>query len=311
MKLQKRILGQYTEQNQGPLFICLGGIHGNEHAGLLAFQRVFAHLQKNTPEFNGELVGVAGNLPAIEQKIRFVELDLNRQWYDEKIKSIEAVPKNQLKNEDKEQRELLSLLKRLLNQTPYSPVVLLDMHTTSAKGGIPFAIANDTPLSQELALNLGVPTIMGVEKIVRGTTLNYFSQLTLSAFGFEAGQHDNPLSVDRMEAAIWLTLHKIGCMRYNDVPNYDAHRALLEKLGQGIPKLVEFSYRHAISEQDEFVMRPGYKNFQPVKKGEVLAHDVRGEVKSDYNGMVLMPLYQKQGEDGFFIIQEVEMPTLA
>jgi succinylglutamate desuccinylase len=48
-----------------------------------------------------------------------------------------------------------------------------------------------------------------------------------------------------------------------------------------------------------------YNNFDPIAKGEVLAYDKNGPIKSPYGGLILMPLYQKQGDDGFFVIQEI------
>ncbi len=302
----KRLLGRYTQEQDGPLFVGMGGIHGNEHAGILAFNRVFEHLEKTNPPFKGEFVGVAGNLPAIEQKRRFIDTDLNRQWTDEKISFINAETRRNLKSSEAlQQKELLILFNRILQTSNYHPMVLLDMHTTSAKGGVPFSIANNTELSKSLATNLGAPAILGVDKIISGTTLNYFTKLGMCAFGFEAGQHDNPQSVDRMEAALWLTLEKLGCLDVSEIPNYSEHRNLLHELCKEIPGLVEFTYRHAIHEGVNFVMKPGFKNFQPIVKGQVLAEDNSGPILAEQDGMILMPLYQKQGEDGFFVIRPV------
>jgi succinylglutamate desuccinylase len=58
---------------------------------------------------------------------------------------------------------------------------------------------------------------------------------------------------------------------------------------------------------DDFRMRPGYQNFQPVKKGEWLANDQDGKIVARCDGYILMPLYQSQGDDGFLIIQEHEI----
>ena len=44
-----------------------------------------------------------------------------------------------------------------------------------------------------------------------------------------------------------------------------------------------------------------------VKKGELIAKDKNGDIFSPANGRILMPLYQKQGEDGFFIIKEINV----
>ena len=68
----------------------------------------------------------------------------------------------------------------------------------------------------------------------------------------------------------------------------------------------ELLYVHPIAADDDFVMHPGFKNFQPIAKGELLASDKNGEIKAKQDGRILMPLYQKQGEDGFFLIQTVE-----
>jgi hypothetical protein len=63
-------------------------------------------------------------------------------------------------------------------------------------------------------------------------------------------------------------------------------------------------YRHHIEPEDAFRMRPGYRNFQPVRRGEVVADDVRGEVHVDQKARILMPLYQTLGQDGFFLMRE-------
>ena len=56
-------------------------------------------------------------------------------------------------------------------------------------------------------------------------------------------------------------------------------------------------------------MRPGFHNFQPVRRGEVLASVDPGsgarEVQSPIAGRVLMPRYQALGDDGFFLGREV------
>jgi len=303
-----RILGRYTQGKKGALFICLAGIHGNELAGIYAFQRVCDYLQQHHPNFIGELIGIAGNLTAIEGKKRFVKMDLNRQWYDEKLAHIRQTPKRQLiDNEDIQQKELMVLLERLVSQNEGTPIILLDMHTTSSKSGVPFAIANNTPYSKELATYLGIPAIVGVEKMVKGTTLNYFSQMDMVAFGFEAGQHKDKRSIDLMEAAIWMTLLKINSIARHNLPaDFQDHEEKLVALGENIPNLVEFTYRHDIVPEDEFVMLPNFENFQYIEKGQLLAHDRNGAIYAPQSGYMLMPLYQKQGEDGFFLVTRDE-----
>jgi hypothetical protein len=51
-------------------------------------------------------------------------------------------------------------------------------------------------------------------------------------------------------------------------------------------------------------MDPGYSNFQEVVEGQVVAHDHAGPVAIGEKSRLLMPLYQEQGEDGFFLVRE-------
>lgn len=52
-------------------------------------------------------------------------------------------------------------------------------------------------------------------------------------------------------------------------------------------------------------MRPGFANFAPVTQGQPLADDSGGEVLSPEDGMIFLPLYQEQGDDGFFIVRPI------
>src|SRR5690606_11006080 len=70
-------------------------------------------------------------------------------------------------------------------------------------------------------------------------------------------------------------------------------------------RIVEVRYRQPIADGDVFEMRPGFENFDRVKKGQVLAAQNGLDVKAVESGMVMMPLYQKLGEDGFFLAREV------
>ena len=69
--------------------------------------------------------------------------------------------------------------------------------------------------------------------------------------------------------------------------------------------MTEIIHRHAIEEGDNFVMEPNFKNFQFVPKNTLLATDKNGEVRNKEDAHLLMPLYQKQGEDGFFLVKEL------
>ena len=52
-------------------------------------------------------------------------------------------------------------------------------------------------------------------------------------------------------------------------------------------------------------MEPNYHTFQPVVKGEILAHNKAGKIRAREKGRIFMPLYQEQGDDGFFIVRRI------
>jgi len=82
---------------------------------------------------------------------------------------------------------------------------------------------------------------------------------------------------------------------------------LLEERSKGLPLEAKLMHVHSVQANDNFRMTDTkiYNNFDPITKGEILAYDKNGPIISPYDGLILMPLYQKQGNDGFFIIQEI------
>jgi succinylglutamate desuccinylase len=298
------MLGTYGGHSDGPLVICLGGIHGNEPAGVVAAQRVLQWLSTNRPAFRGELVALSGNRGALLCRCRYVAHDLNRLWSDERVAALrQGTATHFTSPEDIEQRELLMAIDEALARRR-GPVIFLDLHTTSATG-LPFAVIADTLLNRHFARNLPVPVILGLEEHLDNTTLNYMNDCGYIAIGFEGGQNESAEAIDNNEAALWTTLITAGCLQQQDVPQI---RALCERLVQqtrSVPPILEIRYRHAISPGTTFSMEPGFTNFQPINRHQLLARDDRGEIRATEDGHILMPLYQSQGTDGFFLVRAV------
>ena len=143
---------------------------------------------------------------------------------------------------------------------------------------------------------------------MQGTSLHFFHRtipgIPVTPVVFESGQHEDRLSVNRAIAASINCMRTIGMVNAQDVEN--VHDIILQKFSNHLPKIVTLVHRHEIKMEDNFVMQEGYKNFSKVEKGEVLALDVRGPIISPISGRLLMPLYQKKGEDGFFIVKDID-----
>lgn len=312
-----RIIGEYTGPNRGPLFVCFAGMHGNEPAGVEALRILFT-LLVNEPHINprfkfwGRMVGVAGNLQALRRKTRFIDKDMNRQWTPENIVRIKATPDEQLEAEDAEIKAILKLIDQEISTYQPEKLILLDLHTTTASGGI-FTITCDDPESVAIGTELHAPVIKGLLNGIEGTTLHYFNTQNIGiptiAVTFESGQHEDPLSVNRAIAAIINCMRTIGNVKAEHVEN--RHDALLIEYSRELPKVAELIMCHRIQEGDDFVMEPGYENFQKVKKGDLLAQDRYGPIYAVADASILMPLYQKQGDDGFFLVKTVETFEMA
>ena len=313
----ERIIGTYTGPEHGALVVVLGAVHGNEPAGVLALEEVFRLLEHEPTvnpgfRFRGKLIGLVGNRRAFHTRQRFIHCDLNRLWTTDNLHRIRQTDPPQRKAEEQELLELLEFLHDEIRQTRPEALVLLDLHTTSAEGGI-FCIPSDDAGSLRLAKELHAPVILGMLDGLQGTLLhfaagNHFEIDGLPHYSigaaFEAGQHNDPLSVSRSIAAIVNCLRAAGCIRPEDVDS--RHETILKTFSDPLPKVTRLRHVHHIRPGDTFQMRPGYINFQAIRRNEYLADDTTGPVLAPEDGLILMPLYQPQGTDGFFVVQEIQ-----
>ena len=305
----QRIIGHYTGQVRGTLIIALAAMHGNEPAGIQALNRLFQMLEDEPKHnsgfvFKGRIVGVMGNIQAFERKLRFVKKDLNRELTLENLKNLRLTPQYRLAYEDLELMELTQAIKNEIIEYKPSRLVVVDLHTTSASGGI-FSIVSDDMESLNLATQLNAPVVLGMIGKTGGTTLHYFKTENMGiptvSICFEGGQHNDALSIQRMIAWLVNLLREVKSVDKDDVEN--RHETILKNYSKHLPKVVDLFYVHHIQPSDHFQMREGYKNFQAIKAGEVLADDKNGEIVAPEDCLLLMPLYQRQGTDGFFLVK--------
>ncbi|MEZ5962631.1 MAG: succinylglutamate desuccinylase/aspartoacylase family protein [Planctomycetota bacterium] len=299
----QRELGSYDAGRQGPTLLICGGIHGNEPAGVHAARRFLAALREQALPIAGRVEAIAGNLGALAQRQRFLVRDLNRGWGDERLAGLRGLGHERAAAEDLEQRGMLAVFERA-DAHRRGPLVFVDLHTSSGEGA-PFTCTGDTLPNRRLAMSLPLPLILGLEETIEGAVLEWFNMRGHAALAIEGGQHDRPESVDNHEASLWLLLVATGMLPAARVPNLETWRARLRASARGAPPVVEIRYRHVIGPSDGFRMRPGFKTFQAVARGEQLGTSADGEVRSPEGGRVLLPLYQPQGEDGFFLGRDV------
>jgi succinylglutamate desuccinylase len=278
-------------------------MHGNEPAGIRALHRVLGKIEDGMVSLRGELIGLAGNLPAIAVGKRYLAHDLNRRWIPERVGALDRGRLSDEDSEDQEQRALLVELRQWMGRAR-GDIFVIDLHTTSAPT-VPFVILGDTLRNREFARGLPTSIVIGVDEQLVGTLSDYVTSLGHVSIGFEAGQHQDPASVDYHEAAIWLMLVRSGALDRADVPDLDRFREMLEEFRKSLPPVMEIFDCHGVSRGDGFVMRPGFRNFQKVTRGEHLADDRSGEIRAPGNHRLFLPLYQGLGDEGFFLARPV------
>ena len=300
------VVGDLGDGAAGPTFVVVGGLHGNEPAGVRAAEAVVARCRADELVPRGRFVALAGNLGALGDGVRYRARDLNRLWTAQDLERVGA-PGAQ---DEEAERDALCVLLRSVVAAARGRVVVLDLHSTSADGA-PFSIFGDTLSNRRLALRLPVPAILGLEERVHGTLLGWIGEQGHGAIGFEGGQHTDPSTARSCEAAIWILLEALGLVTAAEVPGLEELRAHLVATSAGLPQIVEVRHRHGVAPEDRFEMLPGFRNFQAVGRGERLARDARGDILAAERGRVLLPLYQGQGDDGFFLTRDVRPLWLA
>ena len=297
---KSRVLLRVSGVLPGPALVATAGIHGNEPAGVEALRRVRRRLESEDIPLRGDLVGLSGNLEALAMGRRFVDRDLNRIWLPERVSAIRAgnLP-GPPTAEDREQAGLLRAIDEV-RAAARGEVFFLDLHTSSADG-CPFLTCGDTLRNRRFALRFPVPIILGIEEQLDGSLLEYMSEIGCITLGVEAGKHDKESSVDHHESVLWIALVAAGLVSPRNLPHLSRHRQRLRSATRNVYHVTEVRYRQPVLDGRSFRMEPGFENFQPVRRGQLLAMENGREIRAKETGLVLLPLYQGQGEDGFFL----------
>ena len=312
------LIGWVAGHAEGPLLLCIGGLHGNEPAGVQALKPLVEQVRARRHALSGDFVAVVGNSSALAAGRRFISYDLNRAWTPSRVESSrhgltvhrdpEGGPsatrrrRSTLTPEDAEMVRLLHLLD-VVSERRRGPVHVLDLHTTSGWGGT-FTSTADRAAHRRFAMAIPVPLVLGLNEHLEGTLLTHLDDLGCTTTVCECGQHEEPRAVNRAGAAVWLALKAAGMLADAAIPELDHSYRIMRAARRDLPKIFEMVHRHPVQPEDRYRTRPGFTNFQPVRAGTVIGDDRTGEIVAPAGGMLLMPLYQELGEDGFFVVRD-------
>jgi succinylglutamate desuccinylase len=298
--IRHRLLGDYQSDTSGPLMVVVACLHGNEISGADAALRVLNVLQREEIEFAGRLFAILGNVPAYDARTRLIEEDLNRIWTKDRVeKALTSAPVSIEDEQMAEIRRTLDVISNSENTSRY----LLDLHTTSAASP-PFIAHAGEGESRDIVKRIGAVEVRHITDYLSGMLVKHTSEIGWNSIAFEAGSHMQADSVDIHETLIWQSLASARMIPEKDIPvRIRLRQAELKQLDT-IQTSVEVVHHHVIEEGDQFQMRLGYCNFQNVEHGEILAEDRHGHIHAPVSGRVFLPLYQEEGRDGFFIVQD-------
>ncbi|KKM97232.1 hypothetical protein LCGC14_1170120 [marine sediment metagenome] len=293
----KRVIGTYETGNEGPLLLVSAGIHGNEPSGVIALQKVFTKLEEEKPEISGKIIGVYGNKAALAKKVRYIDEDLNRTWTEKNVNS-----KKTDTSEKDEMFDIIEIVKK--NTSAVDTSYFLDCHTTSSDS-LPYISVQEVGNNDAWAHRFPVYIIRGFSDIVSGCIDHYLSRIGITGFVFEGGQHESKDAIAYHEGMIWLALKHACNLDLENLTTYPKAVLKVERQKEH-QKTFEIVHRHSLEDGDKFEMEGGYENFQAIKKGEFLATHNGKRILSSWDSFIFMPLYQVQGNDGFFVVDEVD-----
>ncbi len=302
------VVGSWGVPGRGPTLVVIGGVHGNEPGGVVALTRLLGELKRSDRKPRGQLIGLRGNCQALGSGVRWVVRDLNRLWTTEQVDWVRSQPDpEQLEGESREQLRLLQIIEPLVSTAGGDRCYLLDLHTTSSPSA-PFSIVDNQPSGQSLGALFPVTMVFGLQDEIDGTLVSHFDSRGIPGLGFEGGRHGSKEAVRCHLAILRLAIVFTGILSEEDCPRFEQSMQMLEHSCRDLPSAHQVRYRHPVQPGDEFRMEPGLTNFQSIQENQLLAHDRTGEILSPRPGRIFMPLYQAQGDDGFFIVDPIEKP---
>ena len=297
----ERVLGKYSRGRKGPALIITADVLGNEFSGIWAFLNVLDSLTRLNLPIRGELTGLVGNVGS-SRKGLLMGLNENPRYYmaDGPLWDF---GENQGYNEAVEFVELIEEFEKA-QHAMITGVYYMDFKTGPLLKQPYICVSRDLNCLR-FAEHLPFKIIKGLEDFITDHMGFYLNAKGYIGYTLKVGLSNSYSSREMQEAAIWLALVNCGCLDQQEVPYFSFYHNILNNSIEG-KRATAFDvvYKYTIQEDEFFRMVSGYQNFQKITKGELLATSDGGPVISHWDGLIFMPVYHTQRQDGFFILKE-------
>ncbi len=239
----------------GKTIAILAGVHGNEQGGIRAIQEAIS-----LPIKSGTVHYIIGNPRALEQNVRFTEMNLNRAFIRGPLKNPSL--------EDTYERIRAMELMPLLDTCD----ALLDIHSVNNKQATPFVICE--PDYFDIAKKLPFSIISnGWNDIEPGGTDYYMSTAGKPGICIECGYHNDPNVTTLALGSVRIFLQIMGSI---------SGPILQENNNQRIVSVTD-----AYITKTKFQLARPFSDFEPITKDELLGHDGDKEYRAPRNGIVV------------------------
>lgn len=256
---------------EGPTSMVLIGVHGNERCGIDAITELLPTLKIK----RGRVLIAYGNPKAIERNIRYAEANLNRLFKSDEI----------LSEQEKGSYEYsrAQFLKKYLNQADF----LLDTHASLTPNSQRFVICEDN--AQNITKHLPVSLIVsGFDEVEPGGTDYYMNQQDKIGICIECGYFDDVSSKEVAKESILSFL--IACGNVTGITKEYLQASVVIK---GL-----------YSTKNNFVLARQFKDFEDVKKNQIIGIDRTEEVKMPIDGIILFARNRNTPNEEAFLYGE-------
>lgn len=268
----------------GKRLVIFGAIHGNEHCGPKAMERIMTAIR-------------AGSIQLIAGSVRFVPV-CNPDAYARNVRYVEVNLNRVFTKTSEPQTYEARLANELCALLDTEADMLLDVHSTSAPG--PFSVFIDYPspevdaFAQSLGPNyilLDWPAVYASNPhgFTSVCTSDYAHSVRIPSVTIECGQHDDPPTVDTAEMAILRAM---------------AYAGVIERAPEHFrkPARVRMKYvEKKMAESDMCTKR--WEHLEAVPAGTVIAERADGtRITATEDSIVLLPKHHaKAGEEWFYV----------
>ena len=262
----------------GPTSVIMAGVHGNETCGIQAIECLLPSLQDLQDQIlKGRVIFLLGNPLAVQEKKRFIDVNLNRMFLSKLFSSD--------KIQDSYEYHRAKFLMSVLSNAD----ALLDIHSTRNKSE-PF-ILSDHPHIFDMINQFPIQfkkVVSGIDDLHPGSSDGFMNSIGKIGICIECGQHEDKDAIRNAKIAIYQFLYNMGNLNLptNEVEKVERTSVHLK----GIYK----------TKTNSFILSQVFNDFDPIKTDQIIATDGDNEVYVDEDGIILFAVNrEKEGEEGF------------